>query len=180
MVIIFWRCFNIKNELRINEEIREKEVRLIAPDGSMVGVVPIKEAQALANQNNMDLVMIAPQAVPPVCKVMDYGKYIFDLAKKEKEAKKNQKVISVKEIKFTPSTEEHDFNFKLKNAIKFLKNGDKVKVSVKFRGREMNYTSLGEQLIERFVEAVSEYGTQDKKPKLEGKNMSIMINPKEK
>lgn len=162
----------------INEEIRDKEVRLIDADGTMLGIVSIKEAQSLANQKNLDLVKIAPKATPPVCKIMDYGKYVFELAKKEKEAKKNQKVISIKEVRLTPSIEEHDFSFKLKNAIRFLKDGDKVKVSVRFRGRELNYTSMGQQLLERFANEVSELGTPDKKPKLEGKNMVMIINPK--
>jgi translation initiation factor IF-3 len=144
----------------------------------MIGVVPTREAQALANQKSLDLVKIAPQAAPPVCKIMDYGKYVFELAKKEKEAKKNQKIISLKEVRLTPSIEDHDFSFKLKNAQKFLKEGDKVKVSVRFRGREMNYTALGEKLLEKFANEVAELGTPDKRPKLEGKNMVMIINPK--
>jgi translation initiation factor IF-3 len=170
-------CIN-KNELLINEEIRHREVRLIDTDGTMLGIVPIKEALAIANQKNLDLVEIAPKATPPVCKIMDYGKYVFELAKKEKEARKKQKTINVKEIRLTPSIEEHDFNFKLKNAIRFLKDGDKVKVSVRFRGREMNFTSLGEQVLEKFAQAASEYGAPEKKPKLEGRNMTMVLAPK--
>ncbi len=162
----------------INEEIRDKEVRLIDDTGAMVGIVSIQEAQALANQKNLDLVKIAPQAVPPVCKIMDYGKYLFDQAKKEKEAKKNQKVIEVKEVRLSPSIDEHDFGFKQKNASKFLKDGNKVKVSVRFRGREMNYTQQGEKVLLRFAEGLAEFGAPDKKPKLEGKNMSMIIVPK--
>ncbi len=168
-----------KEELMINEEIRDKEVRLIDSDGTMLGIVSSKEAQKIANSKNLDLVKIAPQAVPPVCKIMDYGKYMFELAKKEKEARKNQKVISVKEVRLSASIEEHDFNFKVKNACKFLKDGDKVKVSVKFRGREMNYTSLGEEVLGKFAEAVKDLAIVERKPKLEGKSMIMILNPKQ-
>lgn len=163
----------------INEQIRDKEVRLIDVDGTMLGIMSSKEAQALANAKSLDLVKIAPQASPPVCRIMDYGKYMFELSKKEKEARKNQKVISVKEIRLSASIEEHDFEFKVKNAIRFLKDGDKVKVSVKFRGREMNYTDLGQQVLEKFAEAVKEFGSVEKKPKLEGRSMIMIINPKQ-
>ena len=162
----------------INEEIRDKEVRLVDENGEMVGIVSIKEAQALANQKNLDLVKIAPQAVPPVCKIMDYGKHLFEQTKKDKEARKNQKIVEVKEIRLSPSIDEHDFGFKLKNAGKFLKDGNKVKVSVRFRGREMNYTKLGESVLLKFAEGLSELGSPDKAPKLEGKNMSMIISPK--
>ncbi len=163
----------------INEEIREKEVRLIDADGSMLGIMPVKEAQKLANQKNLDLVKIAPQAAPPVCKIMDYGKYMFELAKKEKEARKNQKVISIKEVRLSPNIEDHDFDFKLKNAHKFLVDGDKVKVSVKFRGREMNHTSLGTEVLEKFAEGIKEVGIVERRPKLEGKSMIMILNPKQ-
>jgi translation initiation factor IF-3 len=162
----------------INEEIRDKEVRLIDSDGSMIGIVPVKEAQKLANSKNLDLVKIAPQASPPVCRIMDYGKYMFELAKREKEARKNQKTISIKEVWIKPTIEEHDFNFKVKNAYRFLKDGDKVKVSVRFRGREMNYTSLGHDVLEKFAEAVKEVGAVERKPKLEGRSMIMILNPK--
>jgi len=168
-----------KNELMINEQIRDKEVRLIDVDGTMIGIMSSKEALELANAKSLDLVKIAPQASPPVCRIMDYGKYMFELSKKEKEARKNQKIISVKEIRLSASIEEHDFEFKVKNAIRFLKDGDKVKVSVKFRGREMNYTDLGQQVLEKFAEAVKEYGSVEKKPKLEGRSMIMIINPKQ-
>lgn len=168
-----------KNELMINEDIRDKEIRLIDVDGAMLGITPIKDAQKLASDKNLDLVKIAPQAVPPVCKIMDYGKYMFELAKKEKEARKNQKVISIKEVRISPSIEDHDFNFKMKNAYKFLEDGDKVKVSVKFRGREMNYTSLGEEVLTKFADGVKEVGTVEKKPKLEGRSMIMILNPKQ-
>jgi translation initiation factor IF-3 len=162
----------------INEEIRDKEIRVIDADGSMLGVMTSKDAQKLAISKNLDLVKIAPQGVPPVCKIMDYGKHMFEQAKREKEAKKNQKVISIKEVRMTASIEDHDFNFKVKNAQKFLEEGDKVKVSVKFRGREMNYTKLGEEILLRFADILSNIGVVEKRPKLEGKNMSMIINPK--
>ncbi len=168
-----------KNELMINEDIRDKEVRLIDADGTMLGITAIKEAQKLANSKNLDLVKIAPQGVPPVCKIMDYGKYMFELAKKEKEARKNQKIISLKEVRVSPSIEDHDFEFKVKNAYKFLKDGDKVKVSVKFRGREMHYTSIGNEILDKFAEAVKDVGTVEKRPKLEGKSMIMILNPKQ-
>lgn len=173
------RCLNIsKNELMINESIRDREVRLIDSDGAMIGVVPIKEAQSLADSKNLDLVKIAPQASPPVCRIMDYGKYMFELAKREKEAKKNQKVITVKEVWLKPTIEEHDFNFKAKNAYKFLKDGDKVKVGVRFRGREMHYTSLGQDVLNKFADFTQEVGVVEKRPRLEGRTMIMVLNPK--
>lgn len=163
----------------INEGIRDKEVRLIDTDGTMLGIFPIKEAQKIANSKNLDLVKIAPQAVPPVCKIMDYGKYMFELSKREKEARKNQKVISVKEIRLKPTTEEHDFNFKVRNALKFLKDGDKVKVSIRFSGRQLNYTSLGKEVLDKFAEALKDVGIVERKPKLEGRSMVMLLNPKQ-
>jgi translation initiation factor IF-3 len=163
----------------INEEIRDKEVRVIDSDGNMLGIMASKDAQKLANTKNLDLVKIAPQAAPPVCKIMDYGKYMFELAKKEKEARKNQKIVSIKEVWIKPSIEDHDFSFKAKNAYKFLKDGDKVKVSVRFRGREMNYTSLGEEVLKKFADACAEVGIVERRPKLEGKSMIMILNPKQ-
>lgn len=163
----------------INEDIRDKEVRVIDSDGSMLGVMQTKDAQDIATAKNLDLVKIAPQGVPPVCKIMDYGKYMFELAKKEKEAKKNQKVIVMKEVWIKPSIEDHDFSFKAKNAYKFLKDGDKVKVSVRFRGREMNYTSMGEQVLKKFADAIADVGIVERKPKLEGRSMIMILNPKQ-
>jgi len=163
----------------VNEEIRDKEIRLIDVDGTMLGIMSAKEAQKIANSKNLDLVKIAPQANPPVCRIMDYGKYMYELSRKEKEARKNQKVINVKEVWIKPTIEEHDFNFKAKNAYKFLKDGDKVKVSVRFRGREMNYTSLGEEVLAKFAEAVKDVGVVERKPKLEGRSMIMILNPKQ-
>ena len=163
----------------INEDIRDKEVRVIDSDGSMLGVMPIKDAQDMAAGKNLDLVKIAPQAAPPVCRIMDYGKYMFELAKKEKEARKNQKIVSIKELWIKPNIEDHDFSFKVKNACKFLQDGDKVKVSVRFRGREMNYTSMGAQVLNKFAEAITEVGIVERKPKLEGRSMIMILNPKQ-
>jgi len=168
-----------KNELMINEDIRDKEIRLIDDDGTMIGITATKEAQSLAVSKNLDLVKIAPQGIPPVCKIMDYGKYMFELTKKEKEARKNQKIISIKEVRFSPSIEDHDFEFKVKNAYKFLQNGDKVKVAIKFRGREMHYTSIGNEILEKFAEEVKDVGVVEKRPKLEGKSMIMILNPKQ-
>ncbi len=163
----------------INEGIRDAEVRVIASDGSMLGVMPLKDAQDMAAAEDLDLVKIAPQATPPVCKVMDYGKYMYELAKKEREARKNQKVIDIKEVWIKPRIEEHDFEFKAKNACKFLEEGNKVKVSVRFRGREMNYASLGEQVLNKFADAVAQVGTVDRRPKLEGRSMTMILSPKQ-
>lgn len=162
----------------INEEVRDKEVRLIDVDGGMLGIMSAREAQKIANTKNLDLVKISPKANPPVCKIMDYGKYMFELAKREKEAKKNQKTISVKEVRMNPTIEDNDFNFKAKNAGKFLKEGDKVKVIIRFRGREINYTSIGQEMLGKFAEAVKDFGEVERNPRLEGKNMVMIINPK--
>lgn len=176
----FRRCIVIsKNQMMVNEGIRDKEVRLIDVDGSMLGVVSAKEAQKLAYSKNLDLVKVAPKANPPVCRIMDYGKYMFELAKREKEARKNQKIINIKEVWVKPKIEEHDFNFKLKNAHRFLQKGDKVKIGVRFRGREMNYTSLGQEVLERFEKELQEVGEVERKPKLEGRNMIMILNPKQ-
>ncbi|MBQ2306890.1 MAG: translation initiation factor IF-3 [Clostridia bacterium] len=162
----------------INEEIREKELRLIDENGSVLGIMSAREAQLIANERETDLVLIAPNAVPPVCKLMDYKKFVFDQAKKEREARKNQKVVDIKEVRLTVGIGDHDFNVKLRSAQKFLEDGDKVKVTVRFGGREMKYTNEGEILIDKMAEGLKEYGTMDKRPKLEGKRMSALINPK--
>lgn len=154
--------FYIKQELPINEKIREKEVQLIGEDGSVLGKMSSEEALKIAEERNLDLVMVAPGAVPPVCKILDYGKYRFEMAKKEKEAKKKQKIIEVKEVRVTPNIEEHDFNFKTKNARKFLEDGDKVKISVRFRGRELNNTKAGQVVLERFIEDLEDISIVEK------------------
>lgn len=166
------------NDLMINEQIRDKEVRLIGADGEQIGIVAGKEALRMAAEKSLDLVKIAPQAKPPVCKIMDYGKYKFDAAKKEKEARKKQKTISVKEVRLSANIEKHDFETKIRNAVKFLKAGDKVKISVVFRGREMMHTHRGTELLEQAMVLVEEVGVAEAKPKLEGRAMVIVVAPK--
>ncbi len=167
-----------KNELPMNDQIRDREVRLIDTDGNMLGVMTSKDAQNLAITKNLDLVKIVPNASPPVCKIMDYGKFVFEQTKKEKEAKKNQKVVSIKEVRLSATIEAHDFDVKVKNAFKFLQNGDKVKVSIRFRGREMKYTVLGKEVLDRFAVAVDDVGMVERLPKLEGRSMILILNPK--
>ncbi len=162
----------------INEEIRDKEVRLIGADGEQLGIVSNQVAQTMAEEKNLDLVKIAPQAKPPVCKIMDYGKHKFELAKREKENRKNQKVVAIKEVRLTPNIDDHDFNTKVNQATKFLKSGDKVKVSVRFRGREITHSALGKDLLVKFRDMVEEVGTADKDIKLEGRNMAMILVPK--
>ena len=164
-------------EHQINEEIRDKEVRLISNDGEQLGIVAIQKAQDIAVEKGMDLVKIAPQAKPPVCKIMDYGKFRFEQAKREKEARKIQRVVEIKEIRLTPNIDIGDLNTKVKNACRFLKDGDKVKVSVRFRGREVTHSSLGQDLLHRFAELCSECSTVEKQPKLEGRQMLMFLAP---
>lgn len=175
----FWRCSVIANEVNlINEEIQEKEIRLIGSDGEQMGLMSSAEALKIADEEDLDLVMISPNAKPPVCKIMDYGKHRFEQNKKVKEAKKNQHVMDVKEIRMSPGIGENDFNTKLKNGQKFLADGDRVKVTVRFRGREMAHTSIGEKLLQDFAAKCAELANLDKAPKLEGRNMSIFLSPK--
>ena len=174
-----WRCFTIaKLDHQLNEEIRDKEIRLIGADGAQLGIMSADEANNMAEEQGLDLVKISPNAVPPVCKIMDYSKFCFDQKKKEKEAKKNQKVVEIKEIRMSPSIDTNDFNTKLKNAQKFLKDGNRVKVSVRFRGREMAHTNIGEKLLLDFAEACAEIATTEKNPKLEGRFMAMFLSPK--
>lgn len=147
-------------------------------DGSQIGIVPIEKALSIAYEKRLDLVKVAPNARPPVCRIMDYGKYKYELAKKEKEAKKKQKVINVKEVRMTPSIEDHDLNVKARQATRFLKDGDRVKVSVRFRGRELGHKETGREVLMKFAELVSEYGTIEKQPKMEGRNMVMFLVPK--
>ena len=143
---------NISKDFSINDEIREKELRVIGSDGEQLGVISSAEAKRLAEEKDLDLVMISPNAAPPVCKIMDFGKFVYEQSKKEKEAKKKQKVLEVKEIRVTPNIEEHDFGFKSKNARKFLQDGNKVKITVRFRGREVNNSKAGEMVLNKFIE----------------------------
>lgn len=179
LFLLFWRCLTIaKQELLINDEIREKEVRVIDSDGAQLGIISLKDALAIAAEKNLDLVEIAPTANPHVCRIMDYGKYKFEQMKREKEAKKNQKVIEVKEIRLSLNIDTNDFNTKLNHAIKFLKDGNKVKVSVRFRGREMAHPELGTEMVQKFADGVAEFGSVDKMPKLEGRSMVMIISSK--
>lgn len=162
----------------INEEIREKELRVVGTDGEQLGIMSSKEALEIAEAKQLDLVMIAPQAKPPVCRVMDYGKFLYEVQKKEKEARKKQKVITLKEIRISPNIEDHDLNVKARNAEKFLLDGDKVKVTVRFRGREADYSHFGHELLKRFFSILSEVCIIEKEPKLEGRNMSMFLAPK--
>ena len=162
----------------INEQIKANKVQVIDEQGEKRGVMGIHDALDLAYEKKLDLVLVAPNAEIPVCKIMNYGKYKFEQSKKEKEAKKKQKIFEIKEIRITPNIEQHDFEFKLKNAQKFIEDGNKVKITVRFRGREMNYLKLGEQVLNKFIEEIAENSTVEKKPLLEGKNMFIILAKK--
>ena len=165
-----WRCLPIsKKEIQINEEIRDKELRIIGSDGQQLGIMSAKEALDLAEQKNLDLVKIAPQSNPPVCKIMDYGKYRFEQAKREKEARKNQRVVDIKEVRLSLNIDTHDFNTKLNNALK---------VSIRFRGREMGHPEIGLETMKRFADACSETAVVEKPAKLEGRNMLMFLAPK--
>lgn len=180
--LIFYRILEVlaisSKELQINEDIRDKEVRLIGADGSQLGIVSSKEALRLAEEKDLDLVKIAPQATPPVCKIMDVGKYQFEQAKREKEARKNQKIVDIKEIRMFSTIDTHDFETKLNQAIKFLKDGDKLKVSVRFRKRAIAHPHLGEGLLEKFKTACAEVGTVEKPAKMEGRSLVMFVSPK--
>jgi len=167
----------ISKELRINEEIRCKEVRLVDDAGEQLGVMPPREAVKIAAEKGLDLVEVAPTANPPVCRIMDYGKFKYEQSKKEKEAKKNQRTISVKEVKLRPNIEDHDFLTKAKNASKFLESGDKVKVTIMFRGREITHPELGKVLCDRFAQELSSVSKVEKEAKVEGRNMIMILAP---
>ncbi|WZL82598.1 translation initiation factor IF-3 [Vallitaleaceae bacterium 9-2] len=162
----------------INEQIRDKEVRLVGADGEQLGVVSVKEAQAMAREQGLDLVKVAPKAKPPVCKIIDFGKFRYEQTKREKEAKKKQNIISVKEVRLSPNIEEHDINTKMKQANKFLTKGDKVKVSVRFRGRELAHTSVGRTILLEFAKDLEEIAEIEKRPKMEGRSMVMFLTPK--
>ncbi len=168
----------IKQELLINEQIKVAKVQLIDENGEKKGILDTYKARDIARSKNLDLVLVAPNGNPPVCKLMNYGKYKFEQAKKEKEARKNQKVFEVKEIRITPNIDEHDYQFKCKNARKFLEGGNKVKITVRFRGREMNYVKAGEDVLNKFIEDLAEVSQVEKKPMLEGKNLFIILSKK--
>ncbi|TKJ92104.1 translation initiation factor IF-3 [Paenibacillus sp. PK4536] len=162
----------------INDEIRVKEVRLVGAEGEQIGITPTREALQMAIDLNMDLVNVAPQAKPPVCRIMDYGKFRYEQQKKEKEARKNQKIVDLKEVWFRANIEEHDYQTKLRNVVKFLKDGDKVKCSVRFRGREITHASIGQKILDRVKVEVEELCTVERQPKLEGRSMIMILAPK--
>ena len=172
------RCFTIKQELPINEHIRANEVQVIDENGEKLGVLPLQDALNKAYEKKLDLVLVAPNNNPKVCKIMNYGKYKFEQSKKEKEARKKQKTFEIKEIRITPNIDKHDFDFKSKNAKKFLEDGNKVKITVRFRGRELNYVKQGEEVLNKFIEVLSDVSVAEKRPILEGKNLFIILAKK--
>ena len=165
-------------ELQINEQIRDREIRVIDSDGSQLGIMPSKKAMELAEQKNMDLVKIAPQATPPVCKIIDYGKYRFEQSKREKEQRKNQRVVEIKEVRLSLNIDTHDFETKKNHALRFIAEGNKVKASIRFRGREMGHPELGQEIMKRFAEAMEEAANVERQPKLEGRTMLMFLAPK--
>ena len=175
--LFHWGCHTIPKELLINDQIKARDVRLLNEEGQQVGLMTIQQARAYANEHDVDLVLIAPQAQPPVCRAMDYGKYRYEQDKREKEQKKKQTVMEVKEVQLTYRIDTHDFETKVNNAIRFLSAGNKVRVCLKFRGREMAHQSLGLELLERFTKSVSDYAAVDKKPVLEGRQFTMFLAP---
>lgn len=174
-----WRCFAIgKQDLQINEEIRDPQVRVIDVDGSQLGILALREALRIALDKNLDLVKIAPQAAPPVCRIMDYGKFRFEQSKRDKEARKNQKIVELKEIRLSMNIEQHDFDTKAGHAKRFLTEGDKVKVSIRFRGREMAHMDIGAATMRKFAETCSEFSVVEKMPSVDGRNMLMILAPK--
>jgi translation initiation factor IF-3 len=173
-----WRWLVISKDFIINENIRAREVRLIDPNGEQLGIKSKQEALEIAARMNLDLVMVAPNAKPPVCRIMDYGKFRFEQQKKEKEARKKQKVINVKEVRLSPTIEEHDFNTKLRNARKFLEKGDKVKATIRFKGRAITHKEIGQRVLERFSEACADISTVESAPKMDGRSMFLVLAPK--
>lgn len=173
---MFWRCFTISSrEHQINEQIRDRQVRVIGPNGDQLGIMSAAQALQKAAEMNLDLVKIAPQATPPVCKIIDYGKFRFEQAKREKEAKKNPHIVDIKEIRLSLNIDTHDFNTKVGHAQRFLKAGDKVKVSIRFRGREMGHPEHGHEIMRRFAEALSDVANVEKPSKMEGRNMLMFL-----
>ena len=170
--------FYIKQELLINEQIRANEVQVIDEKGQKLGILPLNDALDIAAEKKLDLVLVAPNNNPKVCRIMNYGKYKFEQAKKEKEARKKQKSFELKEIRITPNIDKHDFDFKARNAQKFLEDGNKVKITVRFSGRELNYIKQGEEVLNQFITTLSDVAVAEKKPVLEGKNLFIILAKK--
>ena len=164
--------------MRINEEIRAREVRVVADEGEQLGIMSGRDALNLALERHMDLVEIAPNAKPPVCRIMDYGKYRYEQQKREKEARKKQKTFDIKEVKLRPGIEDHDFDVKFKNAVRFLEDGDKVKITIMFRGRELSHPELGEVLLIKMAKQLEDLAVIERAAKLEGKNMIMIVSPK--
>ena len=177
-LIFIWRCIVINTELQINEEIRDREVRLIGADGAQLGIVPIRRALELAEEAELDLVKIVPNAQPPVCKLLDYDKHRYEQSKREKELRKNQKVIEIKEVQLSATIGENDVAIKARNAVKFLQDGNKVKVSIRFRGRQITHTDIGMQVMNDFIERVKDYAVVERRPTMEGRNMLMILTPK--
>lgn len=173
-----WRWLTISKEILVNEGIRAREVRLIDQNGNQLGVKSRNEALEIASRVNLDLVLVAPNAKPPVARIMDYGKYRFEQQKREKEARKKQKVINVKEVRLSPTIEEHDFNTKLRNCRKFLEKGDKVKATIRFRGRAITHKEIGHEVLTRFAEECSDIAIVETQPKMDGRSMFLVLAPK--
>ena len=177
--ILLWRCTAIAiTELMINEEIRDPQVRLIAENGDQLGIVDVREAQKMADDRELDLVKISPNSNPPVCKLMDYGKYRFEMSKREKEQKKNQKIIELKETRLSATIDVRDMEIKAKQTIKFLADGDKVKVSIRFRGRQITHGEIGMDVMTRFYEMLGDSAIKEREPKMEGRSLFMILAPK--
>jgi translation initiation factor IF-3 len=168
----------ISREHQVNDEIRAREVRVVGADGEQLGIMSLRDALQAAVEASMDLVNVAPQAKPPVCRIMDYGKFRYEQQKKEKEARKNQKVVDIKEVRLGVNIDEHDYQTKLRNAVKFLKDGDKVKCTVRFRGREITHAEIGQRVLDRLANEVQELCVVERRPKLEGRSMIMILAPK--
>lgn len=174
----FWRWLTISKDMMVNEGIRAREVRLVGANGDQIGVKSRQEALEMAQNANLDLVLVAPNAKPPVCRIMDYGKFRYEQQKKEKEARKNQKVITLKEVRLSPTIDEHDFNTKLRNARKFLEKGDKVKAAIRFRGRAITHSDIGRTVLERLAKELEDIATVESRAKMEGRSMFLVLAPK--
>jgi len=176
--ILPWRWLTISKDMFVNEGIRARELRLVDQNGEQLGVKSRNEALEIASRVNLDLVLVAPNAKPPVARIMDYGKFRFEQQKKDKEARKNQKVINVKEVRLSPTIDEHDFNTKLRNGRKFLEKGDKVKASIRFKGRAITHKEIGQRVLTRFAEECEDVATVESKPKMDGRSMFLVLAPK--
>jgi translation initiation factor IF-3 len=173
-----WRWLIISKDMMVNDGIRAREVRLIGANGDQLGIKTRQEALEIATRANLDLVLVAPNAKPPVCRIMDYGKFRFEQQKKDKEARKNQKIINLKEVRLSPTIDEHDFNTKLRNARKFLEKGDKVKASIRFKGRAITHKGIGQKVLDRFSSECADLSTIESHPKMDGRSMFLVLAPK--